>query len=388
MFETDARKGELGERLLADAKTADSLPLLEFTLRQLYERREETKDEIRLTHAAYDQLGGLAGAIAAEAERAVSSLPPESVAPLPRLLRRLAEPARDGKILTLREVLHSDVASKPSEATLVDALLAARILIARTDAGGQPTVRLAHDAVLVSWPRASEAAQASRDFYRVRAEVEDALRRWQEHGRPKDRLIQPGVPLAEAEKLVADFGAELPVELTSFVATSRNRARVRQRLVAAAAIFFFVLAVVAAGTGYWAVVERGRTAQALATITETGDDLVRELGTERFISNLPSDLRDALLDRAFQGYDRAIQLDPKNAVAYRSRGVAYASKGELNRSIQSLDRAIQLAPKDAPSYLGRGLAYESKGDYDRAIQDFNQAIQLDPKNALSYSGRG
>jgi hypothetical protein len=247
VFETDTQKGELGERLLADAKTADSLPLLQFTLRQLYERREETAGEVRLTHAAYDQLGGLAGAIAAEAERAVSSLPSESVATLPRLLRRLAEPARDGKTLTLREVLQADVASKPSEVTLVDALLAARILIARTDAGGQPTVRLAHDAVLASWPRASEAAQASRDFYRVRAEVEDALRRWQEHGRPKDRLIQQGVPLAEAEKLVADFSTELPVELTSFVTASRHRARRRQRFERAAAVFFFALAAAATG---------------------------------------------------------------------------------------------------------------------------------------------
>ncbi len=93
VFETDPEKGDLDERLLADAKTADSLPLLQFTLRQLYERRVETAGEVRLTHAAYDELGGLAGAIAAEAERAVSSLPPEAVAALPRLLRRLAEPA-------------------------------------------------------------------------------------------------------------------------------------------------------------------------------------------------------------------------------------------------------------------------------------------------------
>jgi tetratricopeptide (TPR) repeat protein len=388
VFETDAQKGELGERLLADAKTADSLPLLQFTLRQLYERREETAGEVRLTHAAYDQLGGLAGAIAAEAERAVSSLPPESVATLPRLLRRLAEPARDEKTLTLREVLRADVASNPSEVTLVDALLVARILIARTDAGGQPTVRLAHDAVLASWPRASEAAQASRDFYRVRAEVEDALRRWQEHGRQKDRLIQPGVPIAEAEKLVADFGAELPVELTSFVTTSRNRARLQQRLVAAAAIFFFILAIAAATTGYLAVAERSRTTQALATITETGDNLVRDLGTERFIRRLPSDLRDALLDRAFEGYGRAIELDPKNAIAYRSRGVAYMSKGELNSSIQDLDRAIQLDPKDAITYSRRDLDYILMGNKSRAIQDFDKAIQLNPKNAGSYIDRG
>src|SRR5262249_7547998 len=152
--------------------------------------------ETKLTHAAYDELGGLAGAIAAEAERAVSDLPAASVATLPRLLRQLAEPSRGVKALTLREVSRVDVTSEASEATLVDALLRARILIARTDARGQPRVRLAHDAVLASWPRASQAAQASHEFYRIRADVEDGLRRWQEHGRSTDRLIQPGVPLA------------------------------------------------------------------------------------------------------------------------------------------------------------------------------------------------
>ena len=70
-----AEKGALDERLLADANTADSLPLLQFTLRQLYERRVEADGETLLTHAAYDALGGLQGAIAAEAERAVAGLP-------------------------------------------------------------------------------------------------------------------------------------------------------------------------------------------------------------------------------------------------------------------------------------------------------------------------
>jgi WD40 repeat protein len=251
-FETDPEKGYLDERLLADAKTADSLPLLQFTLRHLYERRVEIAGETKLTFAAYHQLGGLAGAIAVEAERAVSILPPDAVATLPRLLRRLAEPARDSKALTLREAPRAEIETDTSEVTLADALLTARILIARTDANGRPTERLAHDAVLETWPRAREAAQASRDFYRVRADVEDSLRRWKEHGRSKDQSIQPGVPLAEAERLVADFGAELPAEFISFVATSRSWARARQRLVAAAAIFFFVLAVAALSAGAWA----------------------------------------------------------------------------------------------------------------------------------------
>ncbi len=288
VFETLPGKGALDDRLLADAKTAESLPLLQFTLRQLYEKRAETDSETRLTHAAYDALGGLQGAIAAEAERAVAGLPPGAVETLPRLLRQLAEPARDSRALTLREVAQSEVSVEPAEAALVDALLAARILIARKDAAGRPTLRLAHDAVLTSWPQAATAAQASRDFYRIRAEVEDAQRRWQEYGRPVDRLIQPGVPLAEAEKLTDDFGSELPAELTAFVAASRNRARARQRLVAAAAIFFFVLAVAATGAGVLAYREqqqanreRDRAEQTLAAATATANGLVFDLA-QRF----------------------------------------------------------------------------------------------------------
>src|SRR5262249_24529970 len=55
-------KRALDDRLLADAKNADSLPLLQFTLQQLYERRVETDNRTQLTHKAYDALGGLEGA--------------------------------------------------------------------------------------------------------------------------------------------------------------------------------------------------------------------------------------------------------------------------------------------------------------------------------------
>ena len=268
VFEATPNKGALDERLLADAKTADSLPLLQFTLRQLYERRADIAGVSQLSHAAYDALGGLKGAIAAEAERAVAGLPPGTLDMLPRRLRQVAEPTRDGSTLALREAGQESLTENRLEAALVDALLGARILIARKDAAGRPTLRLAHDAVLSSWPKAAAAAQASREFYRIRAEVEEAQRRWEECDRPKDRLIQPGVPLAEAEKIIADFGQELPPELTAFIDASRNRARVRQRLVAAAAVFFFALAIAATDAGvvaYWAkqeaIAERDRATE-------------------------------------------------------------------------------------------------------------------------------
>jgi WD40 repeat protein len=297
IFERDTDKGELDERLLADAKSAESLPLLQFTLRQLYDLRVEVDSKVKLTHAAYDALGRLEGAIAAEAEQAVAKLPATSLEALPRLVRLLAEPARDGKALTLREVPRSDVAVDSGEAALVDALLGARILIARRDAEERPTVRLAHDAVLASWPRAKDAAQASRDFYRVRTEVEDALRRWHEYDRPKDRLIQPGVPLAEAEKLVENFGRELPAELTGYVIASRHRARARQRLIASAAIFFFVLALAAGAAAKIAYDRNNELHRAQGEINEKLQQAF--LNESRFLTNAAEDkVRDSNFDLA------------------------------------------------------------------------------------------
>jgi tetratricopeptide (TPR) repeat protein len=302
-------------------------------------------------------------------------LPAGTLDALPRLLRRLAEPARDGKTLTLRDVAQADVAAEPAEAALVQALLGARILIARQDAAGRPTLRLAHDAVLTSWPKAVAAAQASREFYRVRNDIEDALRRWQEHGQPKDRLIQPGVPLAEAEKLVSDFGNELPAELIGYVNTSRRQARARQRLVAAAAMFFFALAVAATGAGIWALRERQeavraqqeaeyqsqRAEETLAAATETANRLVFDLA-QRFSDTMgiPADLVKDILDRARALQEQLTNFGPVTPNLKRSEGVAL---DEIARSLMVIgDTAGALSAAKQARQIFESLLAENPGD--------------------------
>jgi tetratricopeptide (TPR) repeat protein len=91
---------------------------------------------------------------------------------------------------------------------------------------------------------------------------------------------------------------------------------------------------------------------------------------------------------AIRDYDQAIRLDPKDAAAYYNRGNAYADLGQHERAIQDFDQAIQLDPKLAMAYSNRGAAYAALGQHQRAIQDYDQAIQLDPKLAMAYNNRG
>jgi len=60
----------------------------------------------------------------------------------------------------------------------------------------------------------------------------------------------------------------------------------------------------------------------------------------------------------------------------------------ITATISEYTKAIELNPKFAMAYVKRGMAYHKKGQYDQAISDFNKAIELNPEYAKAYSNRG
>jgi tetratricopeptide (TPR) repeat protein len=84
---------------------------------------------------------------------------------------------------------------------------------------------------------------------------------------------------------------------------------------------------------------------------------------------------------------KAIEIDPKDPIAYNNRGHAHLKKGYYDRAIADFSKAIEIDPKVAIAYYNRGRTYE-KLDYDRAIADFSKAIEIDPHYAAAYNSRG
>jgi tetratricopeptide (TPR) repeat protein len=95
-----------------------------------------------------------------------------------------------------------------------------------------------------------------------------------------------------------------------------------------------------------------------------------------------------IYDRAIDDLTQAIRLEPDDAGAYTSRGIAYADKGDYDRAIADYNQAIRLDPNYANAYNSRGTAYDSKGDFDRAIADYNQVVRINPNSAQAYYNRG
>jgi tetratricopeptide (TPR) repeat protein len=83
-------------------------------------------------------------------------------------------------------------------------------------------------------------------------------------------------------------------------------------------------------------------------------------------------------DAAIAACDQAIAQNPREAISYHNRGVAYFHKGDFDRAIADFSKAIELDPKAYPAYNARGVIYEEKGDVERAIADATKAIELNP----------
>ncbi len=84
----------------------------------------------------------------------------------------------------------------------------------------------------------------------------------------------------------------------------------------------------------------------------------------------------------------AIQLDPRNAIAFSARGYIRQQLGELDGAFKDFNHAIKLNPRLAIAYIDRGSAWAAKNEFDKALADLNTAIRFEPANALAYAGRG
>lgn len=93
-------------------------------------------------------------------------------------------------------------------------------------------------------------------------------------------------------------------------------------------------------------------------------------------------------DGAISDFTQAIRYEDVGPGLYIARGYAYLVKGNPNEAIADFSVAIRRDPKNASALNNRGLAFRKKGNLDAAIKDYTNAISLNPVYALAYNNRG
>lgn len=121
---------------------------------------------------------------------------------------------------------------------------------------------------------------------------------------------------------------------------------------------------------------------------------------QSYLAEVAFELRDknaaaTAAENGIQVAQRAVQLDPKKAEYHRVLGALCGQVIPANViagirygkcALESVNKAIELDPKSADAYLSRGvgnyyLPPQFGGGVDKAITDIQKAIQLNPKMA-------
>lgn len=247
----------LDQLLLEEAiREPNSLPLLQFTLNELYLGRVGSELDI----ATYNRLGGLAGSVAATAKAVLNTETARSPDALPRLFRSLVTVNDSGRA-ERRYAPLAEIAETPAQLHLVMRLVEARLCVTdRRD--GQAVVAFAHDSLLRTLPALTEWLRDETGLLQTRELLQREARLWQQHERSDAWL-------AASDKLVAfkALGAArlvLPDQVRSFLRRSERLARRRIRIKRAAVCLMALLAV-AASIAAWVASHRQREAEYQAT---------------------------------------------------------------------------------------------------------------------------
>ncbi len=172
------------ELILRDvANEENCLPLLEFSLTELWEKRDGVKHE--LTVAEYQSLGGLVGALDRHAEDIYQDLAArgqgEWVQRVMLRLVRTGEGLRDtrqrrSKVELL--AMGADTAKQEKIEDTIDRLVDGRLLtIDRVN--DENVIDLSHEALMQGWKRLVKWREIDRDLRRLVDKIEEARREWQ-----------------------------------------------------------------------------------------------------------------------------------------------------------------------------------------------------------------
>ena len=178
------------------AEQPGALPLLQYALTELFDRREG----LVLTRAAYQSLGGVLGALTRRAEEVYQALEPAGQEAAKLLFQRLVtlgEGAQD----TRRRALQAELDQlAPQMHPVVETYGRARLLsFDRDPISRAPTVEVAHEALIREWQTLRDWLNDNREGIRLQQHLTLAAQEWQAQNRDPGDLYR-GARLAQLKE--------------------------------------------------------------------------------------------------------------------------------------------------------------------------------------------
>ena len=245
----------LTQAMVRDTKSQDALPLLAFTLRELYKKYGD--DKLLKVDEYQNKLGGLNGAVsnAADAVLSAAQLSIDQEEALRNALVSLARINEAGQF-TRKPVRWSDLPESVHD--VLERFVKARLLTSRGERK-ERLLEVAHEALFHSWERLKKWLDEDREFLLWRKRFREARQEWLRIGRDPGALLT-GSSLNEGQSWIKRRGEQFTTEENEYLDESVLLAKKRRnrRLGAFAGLVVFLIAVAIGGGVLWQRAEKER----------------------------------------------------------------------------------------------------------------------------------
>ena len=253
---------ELVDIILDDVeKQPNALPLLQYTLTELYERR----DNLKLTLKGYQSSGGITGSLARRADQLYIKMTAEERQATRELFLRLVtlgEGTEDTRRRTLRSELNVSTIEKDTMQAVLDIFSQYRLLTFDHDPETRaPTVEIAHEALIRRWDHLQRWLNENRDDLRLQRKVATATNEWIKADRQIDYLAQ-GARLTQFEPLLHNSAITLSTDEQNYVESSIQKRENARRRVQGFVAMLIVVSLIAVGAAIVAIIQSKATQEA------------------------------------------------------------------------------------------------------------------------------
>ena len=208
---------ELVITLLNDVETSPGgLPLLQYTLRELWNSRQDNTLQLK----TYTQLGGVTGSLKQRANEVYDGFSPEQQATARHIflnLTQLGEGTEDTRRRVAKSSLVTAKHSEPMVNEVVQTLANANLVVTSEliSKGNQERVAIvdvAHEALIRNWPQLRQWLEGNRDLLRQQRKIELGAEEWSRQPKQQQQgyLLQ-GRQLSDANAFKEKHSEALPL---------------------------------------------------------------------------------------------------------------------------------------------------------------------------------
>ena len=221
----------LSQRLIdAVLESPNNLPLLEFTLTQLWEKQRDGW----LTHQAYEEIGGVETALANHAEAIYAQLSLVDKQRVQQIFIQLVQPSE-----TSADIRRLAIREEVGDWDLVTRLADGRLVVTNRNQVTQvETVEIIHEALIKNWRRLQKWMREDGEFRYWQEQLRVFIKQWERSDKDDGALLR-GKPLIDAEEWLLQRENQLSSVEQDFISLSlelrhreaREKKKARRRVI-------------------------------------------------------------------------------------------------------------------------------------------------------------